>query len=35
MMCKSNDDIGLAGVDVVAEAGAANAYVIVRRLIAK
>ena len=35
MMCKSNNDIGLAGVDVGAEAGADNAYVIVRRVIAK
>ena len=31
-MCKSNDDIGLAGADVAAEVGAANAYIIVRRL---
>ena len=32
MTCKSNYDIVLAGANVGAEAGAANAYIIVRRL---
>ena len=31
-MCKSNYDIRLAGVDVDARVGVANAYIIVRRL---
>ena len=32
MMCKSNSEIGLANADVIARVGAANAYIIVRRL---